>query len=188
VKTLRTVAKRLGVLCFVVIHQPRHEVAQLFDSLVLLTSGPGRMAYCGPMACAEGYFAERECSVPVNVNPTDHYLDLLTPGTRSDRADTLVAAFKALQQPGIDAQVGEALALHGPKAEEMLQAAGERVCNTPYSVGFCKQLATVLRRKVRLLMRNPMSLVLPLAVPILQGIITGFMFQGIGERGLLRQG
>merc|ERR1719330_2235283 len=31
VKALRTVVKRLGATCLVVIHQPRHEVAMLFD-------------------------------------------------------------------------------------------------------------------------------------------------------------
>merc|ERR1719191_1597433 len=69
IKALRVVAKRLNVLVLVVIHQPRKEVAQLFDTLVLLTSNPGRMAYFGPMAEAPAYFATRGHPVPTHANP-----------------------------------------------------------------------------------------------------------------------
>merc|ERR1719221_2290630 len=49
IKALHDIAKSVGVLILVVIHQPRPEVAQLFDTLVLLTSDPGRVCYMGPM-------------------------------------------------------------------------------------------------------------------------------------------
>eukprot|EP00971_Amphidinium_carterae_P139956 2773079-Amphidinium_carterae.1 len=42
VKTMRYMAKSVGTIFIVVIHQPRLEVARLFDRLLLLTAQPGR--------------------------------------------------------------------------------------------------------------------------------------------------
>jgi len=68
---MRTVAKRLGVMCIVVIHQPRHEVAQLFDKLMILTANPGRICYNGAMKDAVSYFTQCGYPVPPMINPTD---------------------------------------------------------------------------------------------------------------------
>lgn len=187
VKALRTVAKRLGVLCLVVIHQPRTEMAELFDTLMLLTSHPGRVVYNGPMREAQEYFKERKRPVPLNVNPTDYFLDVITPGTAWDHSDELVEAFKVVQKPTIDAMVVEALKREGLTVQDMLSTKGEAVRMSPYSVPFCKQLGTLLHRKLRLILRNPLGLALPLLVPIVQGVLVGYMFKGIGQRGLLRQ-
>merc|ERR1719293_592460 len=99
VKALRVVAKRLNVLVVVVIHQPRREVAQLFDSLVLLTSNPGRMAHCGPMAQAAAYMAMCGYAFPAQANAVDFMMDLLTPGTEQDASSALVDA--SCSVPGV---------------------------------------------------------------------------------------
>merc|ERR1719491_1409643 len=57
----------------------------------------------------------------------------------------------------------------------------------PYAVGFCQQLRALLDRKLRLMVRNPMALGLPLIVPVVQGVIVGYMFEGTGDKPLLRQ-
>jgi len=95
VKALRIIAKSNKVIVVVVIHQPRIEVSQLFDKLVLLTSQPGRMCYNGLMSElgkgeSEGalrYFnrlAEQSGNetlrCPPRANPTDFFLDMVTPG------------------------------------------------------------------------------------------------------------
>jgi len=187
IKALRTVAKRLCVTSLVVIHQPRQEVAKLFDTAVLLTSNPGRMAYSGPMAEAQAYYEERGFPVPMNVNPTDHYLDLLTPGTALDRSDELVEAFRKVQSPAILDVVDSELGCQGQSAKEMLQIERHSVSLGRYAVPFRVQLAALVRRKVRLMFRNPAGLGLPLVVPVVQGLIVGYMFTGIGEKSLLRQ-
>ena len=46
------------MLIFVVIHQPRIEVANLFDTLVLLTAQPGRVVYNGPMKDASAHWEQ----------------------------------------------------------------------------------------------------------------------------------
>jgi len=189
IRALRTVAKRLGVMCMVVIHQPRNEVAMLFDHLILLTSHPGRVAYCGPMAQATHYLAEQGHPVPANINVTDYFMDILTPGTRQDRSDELVAIYRQVQKPRVDAMVDEAWQVQGLTVPEMLGIESSSCCYTtgPYCVSFLKQLACLLRRKVMITLRNPLALGLPLLVPVIQGIIVGYMFEGIGKKELLRQ-
>jgi len=187
VKALRTVAKRLGAMCLVVIHQPRHEVAMLFDQLVLLTSSPGRMVYSGPMEQAQQYWRERGFPVPANINPTDYYLDLLTPGTQLDQSEAFVQAFKEVQKPILDERVDQAQRILGATVSAMLASDDVPRTYGPHAVSFWTQLGALLRRKIRITLRNPMALGLPLFIPMVQGFIVGYMFEGIGEKELLRQ-
>lgn len=48
---------QIGITVVILIHQPRLEVARLFDSLCVLTRG-GRQVYCGLLAGLAEYFAE----------------------------------------------------------------------------------------------------------------------------------
>jgi len=56
-----------------------------------------------------------------------------------------------------------------------------------YAVGFCGQFRVLLERKVRLTLRNPMALALPIAVPVFQGLVVGYMFLGTGHKPFMRQ-
>jgi len=191
VKALRVVAKRLNVLVMVVIHQPRREVAELFDTLVLLTSNPGRMAYCGPMAEARAYMAACGHAVPAHASATDFFLDLLTPGTEHDASSALVDVFAAGQKPSLDAVVEGAVLTKGAGVEEMLckvhgqnlaaeGRAMRRVRLGPYAAPFYQQLRVLLGRKVLTTLRNPGAVGLQLFLPLGMGVVLGSIFQGIG--------
>jgi len=193
VKALRVVAKRMNVLTLVVIHQPRREVAELFDTLVLLTSNPGRMAYFGPMGEAASHMEICGYPVPAHASATDYYLDLLTPGAELDASDALVAAFATQQKPGLAGVIEEALAVEGRTAKEMLLAAQEQALGGnpgasapkarlgPYAVPFSRQVLTLLRRKVLLTLRNPGAIGTQIAMPAVMGVVLGAVFQGIGN-------
>merc|ERR1719401_47971 len=193
IKALRIVAKSLNVLVVVVIHQPRVEVAALFDTLVLLTSNPGRMAYFGPMHAVAPYLRTCGFEVPAHANPTDFFLDRATPGAQVDASAHLVEAFRSRQGPLIYAQVERASRVRGMTAEEMIAAAqGLPSCKDAaatgrYAVPFSLQFGQVLRRKLTLTMRNPAAVALPLALPAVQGVVVGAMFQGIGQQAVVRQ-
>mmetsp|Transcript_58447 Transcript_58447/g.170945 ORF Transcript_58447/g.170945 Transcript_58447/m.170945 type:complete len:651 (+) Transcript_58447:81-2033(+) len=189
---LRIVAKRLGVLVVVVIHQPRPEVAKLFDTLVLMTSKPGRMTYFGPMADALRYVEECGCRVPDHANPMDILMDLVTPGTEIDASEVLAAVFSARQHPAILEQVARAAALKGMTVEDMLNAACTSRQETqgshaaqgrvrPAAAPFRVQFAALLRRKLRITLRNPMAIGLQLGLPVVMGFLLGLVFNGIGK-------
>mmetsp|Transcript_120572 Transcript_120572/g.346396 ORF Transcript_120572/g.346396 Transcript_120572/m.346396 type:complete len:544 (-) Transcript_120572:112-1743(-) len=191
ISALRTICKRLFVTCVVVIHQPRAEVADMFDTLVLLASHPGRCVYCGPMQATQAYWKERGYPVPTNVNPTDFFMDTVTPGTRSDHSDILVAAFEKCQKPFVEAAVLEALRNPTASVKELMsctQFTGNTGMLTgEYAVTFCGQFRVLLDRKLRLTVRNPMALGLPIAVPVFQGLVVGYMFAGTGHKPFMRQ-
>jgi len=193
-KALRAISKRMNILVLVVIHQPRQEVADLFDTLVLLTSNPGRMAYLGPMEQAPSYFKSCEHPVPSHGNPTDFYLDLLTPGTKTDASSALVAAFNAKQKPAVESIVNDAMQAKGNTVQEMLQITNQQGLETNgkggstrkvrlsgYAVPFHEQFSVLLRRKFRLTCRNPAAVGMQLGMPLGMGIVLGTIFQGIGQ-------
>lgn len=190
VRALRSIAKTMNVLVIVVIHQPRNEVAELFDTLLLLTSNPGRMAYLGPMQQAEAYFEALGHVVPARVNPTDFFLDLVTPSTNPEISSSLVASFDAKQRPMVNAAVGEALQVKGRTVQDMLQAAvdqgssghsAEKARLGRYAVPFHEQVRTLFKRKLRLSCRNPGAAGMQLVVPAGIGVVLGLIFQGIGR-------
>lgn len=55
---LRLLSHKYQVLIIASIHQPRREVARLFDELILLTKNPGRAVYQGPMSQLKDYMGK----------------------------------------------------------------------------------------------------------------------------------
>jgi hypothetical protein len=183
----------------VVIHQPRIEVAALFDHLILLTSCPGRVVYNGPMSSTEQYWKECGHPVPEHANPTDFFLDLVTPGGPKDRSEDFVRFFQERQQAAIEATASENLTpgREGETVTRMLQAQHEqeqaaRLNPGPLRVkmfarGFCQQLRILLKRKLLLTRRNPANIRMPILVPILVGLLMGVMYTDIASKGLQQQ-
>ena len=61
------------------IHQPRREAFDLFDKILLLTTG-GKVAYFGPVTGVKRYFGEHSEVPPESArNPADYVLDALDP-------------------------------------------------------------------------------------------------------------
>lgn len=58
------------------IHQPSSAMYELFDKLLLLSAG--RLVYFGSARDALDFFNEIEYPVPVNTNPADHFLDVIS--------------------------------------------------------------------------------------------------------------
>ncbi|XP_026190070.1 ATP-binding cassette sub-family G member 8 [Cyclospora cayetanensis] len=75
---LRRVASQCGVTFIVSIHQPRSEVFECFDSVILLAAG--RCIYNGPREYMEAYFTRLEHPLPLYLNPAEFYLELVTVG------------------------------------------------------------------------------------------------------------
>jgi len=197
IKALRIIAKKMRVLVVVVIHQPRVEVADLFDRLILLTARPGRMVYNGKMRDALQHWADAGFPVPRYSNPTDVYLDNITPGGAQDQVDTFVSAFNSKLKPGIDSIVDEKSQDLGLSPEEILRVTHQQAEDalfrpaplrmSPVAVPFCRQVPILYRRKIQLTLRNPASIIMPIGMPIFVGVLMGVMYQGIGKKPLMNQ-
>lgn len=73
--TLRAIAD-LGLTVVAVIHQPRAEIFQSFDDLLLLAPG-GKTVYEGPRAEVVRFFEDAGMSFPAGGNPADDLLDFI---------------------------------------------------------------------------------------------------------------
>jgi len=198
VRALQAITRKFNVLTVAVIHQPRVEVVDLFDTLVLLTSSPGRLTYFGPMAEAPAYFEARGLRVPSHANPADFYMDAVTPGSSSDVSDNLVAAYRQVLAPGVDAAAKAASMAEGLTVSRMLQAMSHEPegsartlhpepCVSERAAPWRTQLAVVLCRKARITARNPMAGALTMLIPCLMGTLLGSVFQGIASQMFLQQ-
>lgn len=70
----------LGRVVISVIHQPRSSIYQMFDKLMLLSEG--RTMYFGDAKLAVEHFSKFGHVCPESFNPSDFFLDLLSPDNR----------------------------------------------------------------------------------------------------------
>ena len=66
---------RLGITVVTIIHQPRHEIFEALDSILLL--GTGRIIYSGNEAAAQAYFEDCGFNFPESHNPADTIMDII---------------------------------------------------------------------------------------------------------------
>ncbi|RBA17277.1 hypothetical protein FPRO05_02001 [Fusarium proliferatum] len=74
-RTLKAIA-RLGISIIVIIHQPRTEIFDLFDNLILL--GNGQTIYEGPQMESQTYFESMGFQFPEHSNHADVITDIIT--------------------------------------------------------------------------------------------------------------
>lgn len=83
-RTLKAIA-RLGISVIVIIHQPRTEIFDLFDHLILL--GNGQTIYEGAQADATPYFERVGFHFPEHCNHADVITDIITGNGRDYKPD-----------------------------------------------------------------------------------------------------
>lgn len=85
IETLVTLA-RLGRTIFITIHQPRADIFNLFDSVILLSAG--RTLYAGKGGGdILHYFNLKGFSCPLNSNPADFLIDITSVDNRSEDSE-----------------------------------------------------------------------------------------------------
>jgi ABC-type multidrug transport system ATPase subunit len=83
-QTLLQLAKS-GRTVVTTIHQPRSDIFNMFDMLMLLSEG--RVMYFGPAKAAVDYFASIGYPCPEHYNPADFFLDIISRDGRSKEAE-----------------------------------------------------------------------------------------------------
>jgi ABC-type multidrug transport system ATPase subunit len=82
---MRELANR-GRIVLSVIHQPKSSIFILFDQLLLLSAG--KMIFYGPANQALAYFSSLKYRCPIQYNPADYFLDILSIDYKSIEAET----------------------------------------------------------------------------------------------------
>ena len=67
----------VGLNIITVVHQPRYSVFTLFDEVLFLGKA-GKTVFQGPTALASPYFCSLGFELPLNENPADFCLDVIS--------------------------------------------------------------------------------------------------------------
>ncbi|EOA84746.1 uncharacterized protein SETTUDRAFT_91355 [Exserohilum turcica Et28A] len=174
VKTLRDLARK-GRTIIVTIHQPRSEIWDLFDNVILLSRGSP--AYAGSAKECLPYFAKLGYEMPPFTNPAEYLIDVVSIDNRSEEAE--LAARE---------RVGRVIAAW---REHCNSALNEKDASGPLTTTFTKSSAqrrrknrTSLIQQTRVLtartwtvtIRDPMGMFGSLVEAIGMAIITGWIF------------
>ncbi|GAM25684.1 hypothetical protein SAMD00019534_088590 [Acytostelium subglobosum LB1] len=170
------------------IHQPRSNIFDLFDKLLLLAEGS--TIYYGFGATAVHYFSEQGYQCHDRANPADFFMDLIN--TQIEEDDELgiedghkpqkkltpeeVARLKLYYA---DSQQNVQLKRH---LEEMETESGNKVVTytKPQRATIWTQYSMLMNRELLNVKRNPMSSRVQIMSSIFQGILCGLVYYQIG--------
>lgn len=79
--TMQKIASDIGITVVAVIHQPRYEIFEQFDDLLLIAPG-GLTAYQGPRELSVPYFEKLRFYFESRMNPADVLMDILSGKSR----------------------------------------------------------------------------------------------------------
>ena len=173
VKTLKALARK-GRTIVTTIHQPRSEIWDLFDNIVLLSRGSP--VYSGEMAGCVPWFAAMGLELPPFVNPAEFLVDHAAVDNRSpeleEESTARVERLKAAW--GEEARKRYAATIFDATTAD-LSSKGKQAKQTQH-VGFFRQLTVLTDRTLKVTYRDPMGMVGAIGESILMGIITGYIF------------
>jgi ABC-type multidrug transport system ATPase subunit len=174
VRTLKNLAAK-GRTVITTIHQPRSEIWDLFDNLMVMSRGSP--VYSGPRQDCMPWFTDIGYTLPPFVNPAEFIVDLAaidnrTPALEEEsctRVDSLKAKWKIEAEKKFDT--------HTEKTP--MDAATRRGDASVQRVGFSRQLRVLTDRSFKVSYRDPMGMAAALLEAVLMSIVTGYIFYNI---------
>ncbi|CAE7675223.1 abcG2 [Symbiodinium sp. CCMP2592] len=196
VRYMKHMCRYYNILVFVVIHQPRIEVANLFDELLLMTSGPGRAVYNGKMEDVIDYLRNAGFEVPLHANPLDFFMDLVTPERQDARVDTFVQQYRGKAEQEVASRVEAGLQAELVGAFQLLEEVHSYMQTwgslTPlrdsvYARRFRSQLWVVFKRQLILRSRDKSGFLADLLGGLAKALVVGVVYMRTGELGAAQQ-
>lgn len=180
------------------VHQPRSDIFQLFDLVVLLSSGSA--VYCGAARAMVPYFTALGYPCPRYCNPSDFYVDLISIDRRSaeleaecsQRARVLAEHFKEKVKDTDDhmwmpdrsrassAQSEEHMMRNIVEEEEIITISNQR-SELP---GKFHQFTVLIRRHMYNDYRDLVTLLVHGFEALLMSLLVGFLYYGAGPESL----
>ncbi|KAF5852669.1 hypothetical protein GGP41_008088 [Bipolaris sorokiniana] len=174
IKTLQTLARK-GRTIIVTIHQPRSEIWDLFDNVILLSRG--KPAYAGSAKECLPYFAKLGHEMPPFTNPAEYLIDVVSIDNRSAEAE-----LAAQERVG---RVIEAWRVHCNSNSNEKDGAGALSASVTKSsmkdkrdnrTSLIQQTRVLTARTWTVTIRDPMGMFGSLVEAIGMAIITGWIF------------
>lgn len=174
VKTLKVLAGK-GRTIITTIHQPRSEIWDLFDNLVVLTRGSP--VFSGPRSECEPWFSALGYSLPPFVNPAEFYIDHAAIDNRTpqleEESTARVERLKAAWSQ--ESAMRSTATFKG----ETLSSAKPSSRLHEHHAGLFRQIRVLTDRTLKVTVRDPMGMAGSLGEAISMAIITGYIFYAL---------
>ncbi|KAJ4340035.1 hypothetical protein N0V95_007617 [Ascochyta clinopodiicola] len=174
VKTLQNLARK-GRTIIVTIHQPRSEIWNLFDNVILLTRGSP--AYAGSAEECLDHFTELGHRMPPFTNPAEYLIDVVSVDNRSEEAEAFaeerVQHIKGAWRQRCDrisSEKGKQSFVTAPAESPPAELFGSRQSS------MIQQIRVLTARTLIVTIRDPMGMFGSLLEAISMAIITGWIF------------
>lgn len=164
------------------IHQPRSDIFQLFDDVMLLSKG--HQVYYGPAQSMLDYFQRLGYVCPTHTNPADYALDLIAIDLRSPEVERasykrlakLTAQYRDAQQQQLQQQrdlldPGTAQAAHSKEARDHIFNQMKQ-----QHVNVVVQMLVLVARAFKNIVRDKMVIMVRLIEALLMGVCVGGIF------------
>lgn len=172
VRTLKTLAKK-GRTIITTIHQPRSEIWDLFDNLVILSRGSP--VFSGPMHECVPWFAQMGFDLPPFVNPAEFTVDIAAVDNRTPELEKeTTARVTRLQQAWAESVPIKFQSRPRHSAEDSVPNAKRP--KPQQHASFLRQVRVLTDRTLKVTLRDPMGITGSLLEAILMAIITGYIF------------
>jgi ATP-binding cassette subfamily G (WHITE) protein 2 len=152
----------LGTIIFS-IHQPRHSIFELFDTVLLMLQG--RTVYHGPSMDMMPYFSRLGYTYNIQENPADFALDTLNRVANTAAMDILFESYRNLSTNN---HTGDEVSQHSLSNETTIVQKPNR--------SFSSDFFYVSQRTFRNALRNSALLLWQTAVAIILGLLTGLLY------------
>lgn len=176
VRTLKTLAQK-GRTVITTIHQPRSEIWDLFDNLIILSKGSP--VYSSSIHACLPWFEDLGYQIPPFVNPAEFVIDI---AAVDNRTPELEEESTARVQRLKDAWTAESEKQFTP-SEKAVKATGVkdgRKSSADKHAGFFRQLAVMTDRTLKVTYRDPLGMTASIGEAIFMGIICGYLFYDLG--------
>ena len=171
--TLKTLAsKGRNIIC--TIHQPRSEIWNLFDTVLLLARGSP--LYSGPAVRCLSYFEGHGYPLPPFVNPAEYLIDLAAVDTRSPEAEDVSSARVNSLIHSFDSSP-ENQSFQTPEVQSSSRIPRSMKSETTQvHSSLVHQINILTARTIKVTYRDPMGLAGSMFEAVSMAIITGWIF------------
>ncbi|KKA27009.1 hypothetical protein TD95_000538 [Thielaviopsis punctulata] len=180
VRTLKALAAK-GRTVITTIHQPRSEIWDLFDNLVILSKGSP--VYSGSREGCINWFDDQGFALPPFVNPAEHMIDIAAIDNRSpelesaskERVDRLKAAWREESS-----KLYSEVTLNSEKESKGL-VDKHNLFTTQAHASFSTQMKVLSERTLKVTYRDPMGMLAAIVETTIMGLVSGLIFYNLGR-------
>lgn len=167
IESLKKIAENGKRTVLITVHQPREYILNMFDNIILLSAGS--VIYSGDVPGALSHFEKCGFKCPSNTNPSDFFLDTMSVDFRSEILKENSARRLSILRESWFANEDEKSFI----AKEAVK--GRKIRNNP----FWYELITLLKRNIKDMLRDKMTLGATVGQSIVNMIIVGLIFMNM---------